>query len=77
MADSPRPLDERQIRYAHETLDRPIERKDERQVRKAEHPILRSIWDPLFAADELEHVGKVCYRRPMEPDSSRERSSVK
>lgn len=63
MTDSPSSLHQRKIGDSHQALDRSIQRKNEREVGEAKHPILWSVWDPLLPADELENVGKVSHRR--------------
>jgi hypothetical protein len=59
----PRPSHERQVRHAHEGLDRPIEREDEGEVGEAEDPGASAEGgvngERFFADDELEDVCKV------------------
>lgn len=62
MTRRPRLLHKTEIGNPHQTLNRPIRRKDEGEVRQAEDPFLWRLRHPLLLADELHDVGKVSSR---------------
>lgn len=71
----PRLPDQSEVGDSHETLDRPIQRKNEREVGEAQDPVLLSVRDAFLPAYELEDVGEVGHGRAEQDGRSREVSA--